>query len=30
MVRYATFDEVNGTQPLFTTSDEDLELKKLL
>ena len=31
MLDFAVYDEVNsGNQSLFTTSDEDLELKKLL
>lgn len=30
MCRYAVYDEQNETKPLLTTSEEDLELKKLL
>ena len=32
MTSYAVFDEINGdsTTPLFSVTDEDLELKKLL
>jgi hypothetical protein len=30
MVRYAVQDEVSNGQPLFTCTEEDIELKKLL
>lgn len=30
IVRYAVHDETSGGQPLFTQTEEDLELKKLL
>ena len=30
MIRYAVHDEVTNGQPMFTCTEEDIELKKLL
>lgn len=29
-MKYAVHDEISGGQPIFTQTEEDLELKKLL
>jgi hypothetical protein len=30
IIKYAVYDEISGSQPIFNQTEEDLELKKLL